>query len=215
MNNSEIIDIVNVSSECRQSDFLLKITKEILAQCTVKMNVIKCVVTDSPTPMLKYRHLLSEKYSHIVPLPCTLHVANLLTKNICRLEGLTDIMKGDCEIVNFCMKSHKWFHTSQERAKKNKNNKYSFQSLYVTHWYSMCKLCMSVAYYQAFLCQCTGYFGQVSKDIWSSDTVDTTEHFVMNDYMLELVTPVADLIGYLEKAETNLANIVVQFLTLH
>ena len=42
----------------------------------------------------------------------------------------------------------------------------------------------------------------------------TVEHFMMNDHMLELVTPVADLIGYLEKAETNLANIVVQFLTL-
>ena len=37
---------------------------------------------------------------------------------------------------------------------------------------------------------------------------------MMNDNMLELVTPVADLIGYLEKAETNLADIVVQFLTL-
>ena len=42
----------------------------------------------------------------------------------------------------------------------------------------------------------------------------TVEHFMMNDYMLELVALVADLIGYLEKAETNLANIVVQFLTL-
>ena len=87
MNKSEIIDIVNVSSEHHQSDFLLKITKEILAQCPVNMNVIKCVVTDSPTPMLKYRCLLSEEYSHIVPLPCALHVANLLTKDICRLEG--------------------------------------------------------------------------------------------------------------------------------
>ena len=37
---------------------------------------------------------------------------------------------------------------------------------------------------------------------------------MMNDYMLELVTPVADLIGYLEKAETNLADFAVQFLTL-
>ena len=42
----------------------------------------------------------------------------------------------------------------------------------------------------------------------------SAEHFMMNDNMVELVTPVADLIGYLEKAETNLANIVVQFLTL-
>ena len=101
MNKSEMVDIVNVSSEHHQSDFLLKTTKEILAQCSVNMNVIECVVTDSPTPMLKYRHLLSEKYSHIVPLSCTLHVANLLTKDICRLEGLTDIVKGNCKIVNF------------------------------------------------------------------------------------------------------------------
>ena len=59
----------------------------------MNMNVIKCVVTDSPTPMLKYRHFLSEEYSHIVPLPCALHVANLLMKDICRLEGLIAIVK--------------------------------------------------------------------------------------------------------------------------
>ena len=114
MNKSEIIDIVHISSEQQQSDFLLNLTKEIFAQCAVNMNVIKCVVTDSPTPMLKYRHLLSEEYSHIIPLPCALHVANLLTKDICKLEGLTDIVEGNCKIVNFFTKSHKWFHSSQE-----------------------------------------------------------------------------------------------------
>ena len=101
MNKSEIIDIVKVSSMHHQSEFLLKITKEILAQCPVNMNAIKCIVTESPTPMLKSRHLLSEEYSHIVPLPGPLLVANLLTKDICRLEGLTDIVKGNCKIVNF------------------------------------------------------------------------------------------------------------------
>ena len=40
------------------------------------------------------------------------------------------------------------------------------------------------------------------------------EHFMINDYMLELATPVPDLMGYLEKAEANLADIAVQFLTL-
>ena len=99
MNRSEIVEIVNVSNECHQSDFLLKITKEILAQCPVNMNAIKRVVTDSPTPMLKCRHLLSKEYSHIVLLPCTLHVANLLTKDICRLEGLMDIVKGNIHKV--------------------------------------------------------------------------------------------------------------------
>ena len=57
VNKSEIIDIVNVSREHHQSDFLLNLTKEIFAQFAVNMNVIKCVITDSPTAMLKYRHL--------------------------------------------------------------------------------------------------------------------------------------------------------------
>ena len=161
--------------------------------------------------MLKYRHLLSEEYSHIVSLPCALHVANLLTKDICRLEGLMDVVKGNCKIVNFFTKSHKWFHTSQEWAKKNKNNKYSFQSLCETCWYSMCKVCMPIAYYQAFLEYSLDKYPKIPSPVIQFLTV---EHFMMNDYMLELVSLVADLIGYLEKAETNLANIVVQFLTL-
>ena len=217
MNKSEIIDIVNVSSEHHQSDFLLNLTKEIFAQCTVNMNVIKCVVTDSPTSMLKYRHVLSEEYSHIVPLPCALHVANLLTNDIYKLDSLTNIVKGNCKIVNFFRKSHKWFHSSQEWAKKNKNNNYSFQSLCETHWYSMCKVCMSIAYYQAFLehaAKVQGTLDNYPKIPGPVIQFLNVEHFMMNDYMVELVTPVADLIGYLEKEETNLANIAVHFLTL-
>ena len=115
------------------------------------MNAIKCVVTDSPTPMLNYKCLSNKEYSHIVPLSCTLHVANLLTKDIGQLEGPTDIVKGSCKIVNFFTKSHQWFHAPQEWAMKTKNNKYSFQSLCETHWYSICNVWMPIAYYQAFL----------------------------------------------------------------
>ena len=106
------------------------------------------------------------------------------------------------------MKSHKWFHASQEWAKKNKNNK---------HWYSMCKVCMLIAYYQAFLKYSADVQGTLDKYPRIPSPVIqflTVEHFMMNDYMLELVTLVADLTGYLEKAETNLADIVVQFLPL-
>ena len=145
--------------------------------------------------MLKYRCLLSEEYSHIAPLPCALHVANLLTKDICRLEGLMDIVKGNCKIVNFFMKLHKWFHASQEWAMKNKNNTYSFQSLCETCWYSMCKVCMSIAYYQRFLKYAADVQGTLEKYPRIPSPVIqflTAEHFMMNDNMLELVTPVAD-----------------------
>ena len=76
---------------------------------------------------------------------------------------------------------------------------------------------MSIAYYQAFLKYAAGVQGTLDKYPRIPSPVIqclTAEHFMMNDYMLELVTPVADLIGYLGKAETYLANIFVQFLTL-
>ena len=87
---------------------------------------------------------------------------------------------------------------------KNKNNMYSFQSLcepcLVFHEQGVHVNCILPEIPQ--ICsQCTGYFGHVSKDTWSGDTVSycRTLH---------------DLIGYLEKAETNPADITVQFLTL-
>ena len=119
--------------------------------------------------------------------------------------------------MNFFMKSHKWFHASQEWAKKNKNNNYSFQSLCETHWYSICKVCISIAYCQAFLKYAVGVQGTLDK----YPTIPGPllqflcgEHFMMNYNMLEFIASVTDLIWYLQKAETNLANIVVQFLTL-
>ena len=128
-----------------------------------------------------------------------------------------DIVKGNCKMVNFFTKSHKWFHASQEWAKKNKNNRYSFQSLCETCWYSMCKVCMLIAYYQAFLKYAVGVHGTLDKYPKIPSPVLQflcVEHFMMNDNMLELETRVADLIGYLEKSGTNHANIVFQFLTL-
>ena len=76
---------------------------------------------------------------------------------------------------------------------------------------------MLIAYYQAFLEYAANVQGTLDKYPRIPGPVIqflTVEHFMMNDYKLELVTMVADLIGYLEKAETNLANIAVQFLTL-
>ena len=76
---------------------------------------------------------------------------------------------------------------------------------------------MLIAYYQVFLKFSADVQGTLDKYPRIPGPVLqflSVEHFMMNDNMLELVTPVADLIGYLEKAETNLANIVVQFPTL-
>ena len=78
-------------------------------------------------------------------------------------------------------------------------------------------VCMSIAYYRAFLEYTASVQGTLDKYPRIPSPVIQflmVKHFMMNDYMLELVTQDADLIGYLEKTETNLANIAVQFLTL-
>ena len=76
---------------------------------------------------------------------------------------------------------------------------------------------MLIAYYQAFLKYAADVQGTLAKYPRIPGPVIqflTAEHLMMNDFMLELVTLVADLIGYLEKAKSNLANIAVQLLTL-
>ena len=76
---------------------------------------------------------------------------------------------------------------------------------------------MLIAYYQVFLKHAADVEGTLDKYPKIPGPLMqflNAEHFMMNDYMLEFVTQVADLIGYLEKAETNLANIAVKFLTL-
>ena len=73
---------------------------------------------------------------------------------------------------------------------------YSFQSLCETYWYSICKVCMLIAYYQAFLEYAVSVQGTLDKYPRIPGPVIqflTVEHFMMNGYMFELVTMVADL----------------------
>ena len=68
---------------------------------------------------------------------------------------------------------------------------------------------MSIAYYQTSVQGTLDKYPKTPSPLMQFLNV---EHLMMNDYMHELVTLVADLNGYLEKAETNLAYITVQFL---
>ena len=90
-------------------------------------------------------------------------------------------------------------------------------SLSETHWSSMCNVSVLIAYYQAFLECAPSVHSTLDKYPRIPSPViqfPTAEHFMMNDYMLELVTLVADLIGNSEKAETGLAESAVEFLSL-
>jgi len=149
---------------------------------------------------------MAEENNHMLTLPCALHVANTLCKDICKINRIKSIVK-NCALVNYFVSSHVWFALANEWAAK-RDKKYSFQSLVETRWYSMVKVCLSIGYYKAFLkdavtkCGTREELPQIREEILQNIT---DRHFVDN----------GDLIGELEKFSTNLADIILQFLKLH
>ena len=112
---------------------------------------ITCLVTDSPSVMIKFRREMIRSNTHMIALPCALHVANTLCKDVCKIEAIQGIVKINCKLVNFFTSSHIWFARANDWAKRNREKKYAFQTLCESRWYSMTKVCLSISYYKLFL----------------------------------------------------------------
>ena len=82
----------------------------------------------------------------------------------------------------------------------------------------MAKVCLSIGYYKAFLKDAVTKSGtreefpKIREEVLQNVT---DRHFVDNEELLEILQPLGDLIGELEKSATTLADIIVQFLKLH
>lgn len=217
--SSELLDVINVSKERHTATNMVTMVRDIFDQCAVEdMMSIKCLVTDSPSVMIKFRREMIQEYPHLIGLPCALHVANTLCKDVCRVPKVAKIVKVNCKLVNFFTASHLWFAKANDWAKANNEHKYAFQSLCETRWYSMTKVCLSIQYYKAFLEDVQLLSGtveeypQIRRDVLECIN---DRHFVDNKEVVEVISPIADLIGQLEKARTTVADIVVEFVKLH
>ena len=82
----------------------------------------------------------------------------------------------------------------------------------------MVKVCLSIGYYKDFLKDAVTKSGtreefpQIREEILQNVT---DRHFVDNGELVEVLQPLGDLIGELEKSSTNLADIILQYLKLH
>ena len=145
--SSELLDIINFSRDRHTAENMLTLAIDILQQSVLKnrMSSVKCVTTDSPSAMIKYRRRMAEDYNHMLTLPCALHVANTLCKDICKINRIKCVIRRNCAVVNFFVASHLWFALANEWAEQRK---YSFQSLCEFRWHSMTKVCLSICYYK-------------------------------------------------------------------
>ena len=202
---SDILEMLDFSSERHAAEnFLLDVSNIVNSSC-INWTQSKYCCTDSPSTMIIFDCLLHERQTHIMVLPCTLHVLNLLAKDLCKLEDAIPIVKSNCMVVNFFFtSSHAWFHSSKEWVKKNGTNgkcKNRLDSLCKTWWYSMTKVCLGVDAYECYCIQSKEnagtYENHPSIKVTGLQAISNC-HFVNNADLLQALKPITDAIGLLE-----------------
>ena len=214
---SQILDIISLSKMRHTAFNMVDVTVRTLGDSAVKTESVRGCVTDSPTVMIKYRKELRHKFRGMVPMPCALHVANTFTKDVCAIDKCREVARANCKIVNFFTKSHVWFALAKDWAGMRPEGRCTFQALCENRWYFMCKVCLSIKHYKDFLEWAarnqgmTEEYPSIPNDVL---THFSSHHFVKNSDLVDIIKPIADVIGELEKSTTNLADIVLQFLKL-
>ena len=86
--SSELLDVVNLSKEQHTAQNMLTFAINIFNKSALKDQTltVKCLTTDSPRVMLNFRRIMAEYYSHMLTLPCALHVANIFCKDVCKID---------------------------------------------------------------------------------------------------------------------------------
>ena len=200
--HSQILEFVNISNTQPSVLSLHEVTENIPIQSAVDIKVIKWIVTDSPNIMLKYHHEMRNHHKHMVTLPCALHVANTFMKDMHAIDDIQPVVHANCRIVNFLTESHKWFAMSNELTSKKPEDRYTFQVLCKIRWYTTrSSYCMQ--YWSKELL--------TRPKISDAVLVEWTQHcYADNHDLIAIIHLVADLIGHLEEARTNLGDIVVE-----
>ena len=98
---SDILEILDFSSERHTLEDLLLEVLNIVSSSCINCAQIRCCSTDSPSTMIKFRHLLNGRHKHIIVLPCIFHALHLLAKNLCKFEDDMPIVKSNCIIDYF------------------------------------------------------------------------------------------------------------------
>jgi hypothetical protein len=102
-------------------------------------------------------------------------------------------------------------------AKANKDHAYTFQTLCESRWYSMVKVCLSIKYYEPFLKDAKEKHGSSDKYPKLKEYLPpliSNNLFRNTEDILQVLKPLGDCIGHLEKAKTNLADIYLQMIEL-
>lgn len=176
---------------------------------------IKAFVSDSPSTMVAVRRMFSTLFPSVIQLRCCLHAFNLIAKDIIKLPLISPIVAKNLQLVTYFTKSSFWKNYLSKWATEN-NVHHGLLTYSETRWYSMIKVCLSVATYELGFKYCL----DLSRDK-SIDTADLSsqkaaiisdpDHFHNNLLLIRLLNPIIDSIGKLESSSANLGDIWREF----
>ncbi|EFP89393.2 uncharacterized protein PGTG_15235 [Puccinia graminis f. sp. tritici CRL 75-36-700-3] len=157
------------------------------------------------------QRLLNDENPQILKIHCTLHVFNLIAKRFVNHPMMEAVVKKNKTLVNYFTNSGFWREHLTTWQKEN-SVKHGLQTLCERRWYSMGKVCLGVQSHEIGFQKCLELLRNQQVDTPSmTDAVVKVivdrDHFTANQTLVQLLKPVVDAIGHLERADTCLADI--------
>ena len=178
----------------------------------IEPSSVIAIVTDTPRVMESMKSNIQAEYNNIIPLKCVLHVLNLMCKDIGSLEISKEVIKDNSAIVNYFKSSHMLLSWIQKYQKEN-NISHTIQSFTEIRWFSLSKLCQSVQTYKEAFQEAVKVIP--IKNLHVSDIIKDELHFLKNKYLLDIINPIADNIGYLEKDSATIGDVLFSVLDIY
>ncbi|KAI7964699.1 hypothetical protein MJO29_002797 [Puccinia striiformis f. sp. tritici] len=205
------IDILDLNHKRHTAENIFSALKGSLASKQIGLDQVCAVVTDSPSVMLKLCRLLNDQNPHILKVHCTLHVFNLIAKRVVNHPTMEAVVKKNKTLVNYFTNSGFWRKHLTTWQKEN-DVKHGLQTLCETRWYSMAKVCLGVQSHEIGFKKCLELLRNKQVDTPSMTdavvkVIEDRDHFTANQTLVQLLKPVVDAIGHLERADTTLADI--------
>jgi hypothetical protein len=191
----------------------------------VHLRNIKACVTDSPSVMVKFRRLLSEKNPNIVTLPCCLHVINLIAQDVTHVKAVDSkgktVKKADStlsklsSLVAFFLKGDFWrgIVRAQQCALNIKNG---LQSFCKTRWYGLAILCRSCNEHKPVFEYAIGKeSGRNVIKASIKDIIQDSRFWLDSNDLSQVLQPLAELIAFMERDEMNITDVVPSLMKIY
>jgi hypothetical protein len=172
--------------------------EDLLQVKGVSWKQIDVIVSDSPNVMIKLGKNISVSYPHIVRIRCCLHEFNLIAKDILKYPQKKGIINGNLKLVNYFTSCGFW-NEKILKWQKSRNIQHGLSAFVKTRFYSMKKVCLSVAEFKEgfkYFVQLNMDPGENTPDIPNDkiELINDKDLFTDNCHIIAMLKPVIDAI---------------------